>query len=297
MLVSFLEALAPVSLLVFLGFLLAKRTRWLDSEGLGLLASNLALPALIFISITEMQSPASDLFYLMVVTALCIAIGAVLVTLSCLAKGVSPRFYVSTLVNPNTGNLGIPIAYALLGPEALAPAIIISTTVMLSHFTLGTAAMSGHYQWHKLFKNAPLLALLLGAMCVALPLNLPGPLTQGLKLLSGVAIPIMLLLLGRSIADIHFGDKQQLINLSLLSIFRPVSGFLIACVVVHFADLDATSTLVLMLQMSMPVAVMSYILTVKYNGPKQQIAALTLTTLPTSLIVLWFIYQFRFSLV
>jgi len=76
-----------------------------------------------------------------------------------------------------------------------------------------------------------------------------------------------------------------------------VSGFLIACVVVHFADLDATSTLVLMLQMSMPVAVMSYILTVKFNGPKQQIAALTLTTLPTSLIVLWFIYQFRFSLV
>lgn len=297
MLITFFTALLPVLLLVLLGFFLAKRTTWLASESLGQLASNIALPALIFVSIVEMQSALLDMLNLMLITTVCLAIGAGLVALFCRLKSLSPRFYVSTLVNPNTGNLGIPIAFALLGPEALAPAVIISTTVMLSHFTLGIMAMSGVYHWRKLVTSPPLLALLAGAVCVSLSLNLPKALLTGIDMLAGLAIPIMLLLLGRSLSTIKLENKQQQVTLSLLSIFRPMSGFLIAWLVLQGFSVDLISAQVLLIQMSMPVAVMSYLLTVKYNGPSDQIAVLTLTTIPTSLFVLWFIYQYRAVLV
>ena len=296
MLTAFLSAITPVFLLAALGFFLARKTDYLEHSGLAMLSSQIALPALVFTSVTQMKVPVIEMGYLMGVTAICLAIGATLVAVLCKLLNTSPRFYLSTLVNPNTGNLGIPLVFALLGPEALASAVIISTTVTLSHWTLGTTAMSGRYDWRSLITNMPLLALLSGALVVSLELAIPTPITRTLDSISGIAIPIMVMLLGRSLARLKIDNARQVGIIAGLSIYRPVSGFLIAWLVVSLVAVETTAALSLLIQMSMPVAVMSYVLTVRYSGPVDRIAALTITSIPISLIILVIIFNFQSAL-
>jgi len=296
MFTAFLSAITPVLLLAMLGFFLARKTDYLEDTGLAMLSSQIALPALVFTSVTQMKVPVSEMGYLMGVTAICLAIGAALVAILCRFLNRSPRFYLSTLVNPNTGNLGIPLVFALLGPEALASAVIISTTVTLSHWTLGTTAMSGRYDWRSLVTNMPLLALLLSALVVSLDLTIPSPISRTLDSISGIAIPIMVMLLGRSLAHLKIEDARQIGIIAGLSFYRPISGFLIAWLVISLVNLNTTAALSLLIQMSMPVAVMSYVLTVRYAGPVNLIAALTITSIPVSLLILVMIFNFKSAL-
>jgi predicted permease len=296
MLTAFLSAITPVFLLAALGFFLARKTDYLEHSGLAMLSSQIALPALVFTSVTQMKVPVLEMGYLMGLTGICLAIGATLVAILCKLLNTSPRFYLSTLVNPNTGNLGIPLVFALLGPEALASAVIISTTVTLSHWTLGTTAMSGRYDWRSLITNMPLLALLSGALVVSLELTVPTPITRTLDSISGIAIPIMVMLLGRSLARLKIDNARQIGIIAGLSIYRPVSGFLIAWLVVSLVPVETTAALSLLIQMSMPVAVMSYVLTVRYSGPVHRIAALTITSIPISLLILVIIFNFQSAL-
>ncbi len=296
MFTAFISAITPVFLIASLGFLLARKTDYLEHPGLAMLSSQIALPALVFTSVTQMNVPVTEMGYLMVVTALCLAIGAIMVAILCKLLNTSPRFYLSTLVNPNTGNLGIPLVYALLGPEALASAVIISTTVTLSHWTLGTTAMSGQYNWRSLVTNMPLIALLSGAVVISLDLTIPTPISRTLDSISGIAIPIMVMLLGRSLARLKIEGTRQVGIIAALSIYRPVSGFLIAWFVLSLVAIDSTSALSLLIQMSMPVAVMSYVLTVRYGGPVDRIAALTITSIPVTLFILVIIFNFQSAL-
>ncbi|MEY3038319.1 MAG: hypothetical protein RL143_886 [Pseudomonadota bacterium] len=132
---------------------------------------------------------------------------------------------------------------------------------------------------------------------VFLGIELPKPAFKSLEMISGIALPIMLMLLGRSLARLKVNDASQVLQISLLSIYRPISGFLIAFLVTRFVGLNDLETLSLLIQMSMPVAVMSYILTVRYAGPADLVAALTVTSLPVMLVIVSLIYQYQDLLV
>jgi len=294
---AFFIAVFPVFCIALIGYLLTRKTDVLRHPGMPILTTQIALPALIFYSLMTKGLPVGEMLELMLVTAICVATGAAFVAFGCRLFKQSPRFYLSTLVNPNTGNFGIPMVFALLGEEALATAIVISSTITLSHFTLGITAMSGEAPWRKLFTNAPLLALVAGALLSSLEVSVPAPIMRVVELLSGVALPVLLLLLGSSLATLNLRRRSELGVLALLSLYRPLSGFLIAFAVTRFAGLDSLSSLALMLQMSMPVAVMSYILTLRYGGPSERIAALTLTSMPVSLAILAAIFAFQDLLV
>ncbi|HSG03494.1 MAG TPA: AEC family transporter [Marinobacterium sp.] len=297
MFAAFLAAVFPTFCIALIGFWLTRKTDLLRHPGMPLLTTQIALPCLIFHTLMTKGLPPTEMAQLILVTAACVVIGAILVALGCRILGQSPRFYLSTLVNPNTGNFGLPLVFALLGEEALTAAIIISSTITLSHYTLGVAAMSGEAPWRKLFTNAPLVALALGIMFSSFELSPAQPLMRVVEMLSGVALPMLLLLLGSSLASLNLRQRSELGKLALLSIYRPLSGFLIAFAVTRIAGLDSLSSLTLMLQMSMPVAVMSYILTLQYGGPSQRIAALTITSMPVSLLILGLIFAFQSWLV
>lgn len=293
MLAAFLAAIFPTFAIATLGYLITRKTDLLRHEGMPILTSQIALPALVLHSLLTKGLPLGEMAQLMLVTGCCVVIGALLVWLGCRILDKSPRFYLTSLVNPNTGNFGTPLVFALLGAEALAPTLIISVTITLSHFTLGITAMSGKFAWRKLASNTPLLALTTGALLIGFDLTLPQPVMRLLEMVGGVALPMLLLLLGSSLANLNLKGSRELRTVALLSLYRPLSGFAIAYVVTRFAGLDPLSNLALMLQMSMPVAVMSYLLTLRFGGPANRIAALTITTLPTSLAVLALIYAFR----
>ena len=297
MLAAFLAAIFPTFAIATLGYLITRKTDLLRHEGMPILTSQVALPALVLHSLLTKGLPLAEMGRLMLVTGVCLMIGAMIVWIGCKILGKSSRFYLTTLVNPNTGNFGTPVVFALLGADSLAPALIISVTITLSHFTLGITAMSGSFAWRKLASNTPLIALATGALLLGFEIQLPTPIMGLLDMLGGVALPLLLLLLGSSLANLHLKGRRELGTVAALSFYRPVSGFLIAYVVTRYAGLDPLTSLALMLQMSMPVAVMSYLLTLRFGGPSDRIAALTITSLPVSLMVLALIYAYQNALV
>jgi len=293
LLAAFFAAIFPTFAIASLGYFITRKTDLLRHEGMPILTSQIALPALVLHSLLTKGLPLGEMGRLMLITGICVAIGATIVWIACRLMGKPSRFYLTSLVNPNTGNFGTPVVFALLGADALAPALVISVTITLSHFTLGITAMSGSFNWRKLLSNTPLLALLTGALMLGFDLSFPHPIMQLLQMMGGVALPMLLLLLGSSLANLNLKGRRELGTVAALSLYRPLSGFAIAFVVTRFAGLEPLPAMALMLQMSMPVAVMSYLLTLRFKGPSDRIAALTITSLPTSLAVLALIYAFQ----
>jgi len=266
---AYLNALFPVVFCAALGWLLAKRTALLSAPGLSQLVTQIGLPALILNALLGMEAPLAEVSATAVAMLLVLVVstflGAVILKLS----GLSVRGYLSMLVNPNTGNLGIPLVFALLGQNALVHAVVISTVVQISHFTLGTWLLSGRFTLKSVLGNASIIALIVGAVWHAAQLPTPTAIISTLDLLAGMTIPVMLLLLGRSLAGI---DLRELLVIWLMPLAPIVAQ-------------------TLLLQACMPVAVISYILASHYNGPKDDIAAVTLISIPLSLLAVMALMQ------
>ncbi|MEQ5834932.1 AEC family transporter [Marinobacter sp. NFXS9] len=287
MLSAYLNALFPVVFCAVLGLILARRTTLLDSPALSQLVTLIGLPALILKAMLGMDTPiwsvSDTLIAILAVLALSAVVGAIALKLS----GLEVRGYLSMLVNPNTGNLGIPLVFSLLGDQALVHAVVVSTVVQISHFTLGVWLLSGRFSFKAIFSNASIIALLVGLVWVVTGIEAPEAVTRTLDILAGMTIPVMLLLLGRSLASINLRELGQVWRIVGLSIGRVVLGLGSALAVITVLPLEPIVAHTILIQASMPVAVISYILAAHYEGPKDDIAAVILLSMPFSLLAVF----------
>lgn len=285
MLTAFIVAILPVLLIALLGALLSKKTAYLDDPNLPRLVVNVAMPCLLLHSMLGSHIDFLGMSKL-VLGAICALLAMVVVTWLVLkATGQSPRFYLPVLVNPNTGNLGIPIAYSLLGEQGLAGAVIISSIIEISHFTLGMGMMSGTYSARKLVANPPMLALLVSAALLGLNVPIPDFLLRVFDMLGSITVPVMLLMLGRALAHMKVHEAPWF-KLTLMSVYRPLIGLLTAWGAAVLFQLSPLHTANLMIACSMPVAVLNYLFATRFNGPVNDVAGLTFLTLPTALVAL-----------
>ncbi|TYL47752.1 AEC family transporter [Marinomonas sp. IMCC 4694] len=286
-------ALTPILLIICLGFLLGKKTDYLSSPSLGALVSSVGLPALLLYSVLSMQMQVFSMLKIIVATLIVLVMVAIMSYVFLTSLTLSTRFYLPPLVNPNTGNLGIPIAYALFGNEGMAIAVVISSVVQISHFTLGVGFMSGTYRPMQLLSNGPVIALLVGALCLGFEIHLPAPIMKTLDMLSHITLPIMLMLLGNSISGLTINTRHSVSRAAMLSLFRPLVGATCASIVVYFFPLSTLEGAVLIVLSAMPVAVISYMLAMKFKGPMDEIALMILLSLPLSLCIvgsLWWLW-------
>lgn len=285
MFLAYLNALFPVLFCAVLGFGLARTTTLLDAPALSRLVTLIGLPALILSALLGMQTDVwavSDTVLAIVsVLGLSALVGAVVLKLA----GLEVRGYLSMLVNPNTGNLGIPLVYALLGESALIHAVVISTVVQISHFTLGVWLLSGAFSLRAILSNASIIALAAGLAWVATGWQAPEAMLRTVELLAGMTLPVMLLLLGKSLAGINVRELGRIGRIMGLSVLRVALGLGAALVVVTLLPLTPVVAQTLLIQASMPVAVISYILAAHYQGPKDDVAAVILVSMPLSLLV------------
>lgn len=285
MLQSLLGALTPVFLLILLGIVLSRKTDWLSNPSLGTMVSSIGVPALLLNSVLTMNMDVLAMGKLIGVTVLILALMALVTWGFLRLLGHSPRYYLPPLVNPNTGNLGIPVCYALFGNEGLAAAVVISSVVQISHFTLGVGCMSGGFAPRQILRNGPVLALIAGAILMTFNLQLPAPLMKTVQMLGGITLPIMLMMLGHSLAQLTMTDRSMLSRALLFSVWRPVAGVLVALSVVWWLPLTPVEKQTILVQHAMPMAVISYMLTVRYMGPAAEVAMMILLSMPVSLLV------------
>ncbi len=294
MIAVFVQALTPIILLAGLGILLSRKTQYLDSPQLGALVSNIGIPALLLHSILNMKMELSGMLSLVAVTIVILVLVGLASFVFLKLLGLPVRFYLPPLVNPNTGNLGTPVAYALFGAEGLTVAIVVSSVVQISHFTLGVGFMSGSYHPKQLVKNGPVLALVVGGIFTGMQLSLPEPVMNTLGMLSAITLPIMLMLLGKSLASLNINNKSQIKRVISLSLFRPLIGSGIALLVVPFFNFNNVEAATIVMLHGMSVAVISYMLATRFDGPKDEIALMIMLSLPVSLGVaggVWWWFQ------
>ncbi|MFM2480295.1 AEC family transporter [Celerinatantimonas sp. YJH-8] len=285
MFIAFISAIMPVFLIAILGAFLSQRTHYLEDPNLPRLIVNVGMPCLLLHSMLGEHLDFMGMGKLIAASALTLVamIGVSVIVIKVMRLNV--RFYLPVLVNPNTGNLGIPIAYSLLGEQGLAGAVIISSIIEISHFTLGIGLMSGSLAPKRLFANPPVLALLCGGLLLGLHVPIPDFLLQAFELLGAITVPIMLLMLGRSLAHMKVREARWG-QLMVLAIYRPAIGLGMGWTAAWLLHLSALHTANLMIACSMPVAVLNYIFATRYKGPVNAVAGLTFLTLPTAFIAL-----------
>lgn len=207
---------------------------------------------------------------------LCFAVLGVLV-LSALRMEV--RRYLPALMLPNTGNLGIPIDF-VFGQDGLVFAVAFSTLIQIAHVTVGVWLASGEVSPRALLRNPMLHALALALVMVGTGTKLPAPLLATAKLLGGVALPLMLLVLGASLAWLRVRSVGRS---SLLSLVRVGGGLAVGVGVAALLGLSRVAAGTFAIQCAMPVAVLTHMFAENYGGPSKEIAGMILVS--TGLVV------------
>jgi predicted permease len=119
--------------------------------------------------------------------------------------------------------------------------------------------------------------------------ELPQPLFRSIDLLANAAIPGMLVLLGIQLYAAPLGEGYGLIARSAL--IRLVAGPLLAWLLTALLAVGGVERSVIILQASMPTAVMSAVLATEYDAAPRLVATVifvtTVASMATLSVVLW----------
>lgn len=285
-----LKIVTPVFTLASIGFIWVKLGFEYKVEFVTRLAMTLAVPCLIFTSLmkTEIDPGAlAALSYAALATYTLIGVIAFgLIKIAALPV----RTYYAPMIFGNTGNLGLPLALFAFGQIGLGYAVVVFAIMAVLSFTFGVWLVSGGGSPLKAVKEPIVAATLLGALFMWQDWQTPAPITNTLTLIGQIAIPIMLLTLGVAVARL----KPKSLGLPVLfSLQKTVICIGAAVGVGLWLDLPPVALAVLVMQVSTPVAVTSYLLAEKYGADADAVAGLVVVstvlsvfTIPLTLVFL-----------
>lgn len=279
------EALVPLLALIVLGAILGRKTDYFEGRALSGLVSAVGIPALLLHSVLSMDLSLFEMGNLVSATVAWLVLMALVTAAVLKLLGLPVRSYLPALVHPNTGNMGVPVCFALFGPASLGFAMVISSVIQVSHFTLGIGCLSGRFSLKTMLRNGPVLALIAGAILVALNAELPSPVMKTLDMLGAITVPIMLMQLGSSVANLKLNGARDILRPLGFSLYRPLAGLAVAWLLLLAWPLDGLQAQVFLVQSAMSVAVLSYVLAVRYDGPTREIALMIPFSLVVSLVV------------
>jgi predicted permease len=197
--------------------------------------------------------------------------------------GIDLSTYLPPLIFGNTGNLGLPLAYFAFGDEGFGYALVIFAITSVFSFTFGIWIVSGGGSPTKVSKEPLVGATLLGALFLWQGWNTPTFLTNTLELVGQTAIPLMLITLGVALARL---SPRGIALPTLLSVAKVSFCVAIAWIEGRWFNLPPIAFGVLVLQVSTPVAVTSYLLAEKYGADSDSVAGLVVVSTLLAIVTL-----------
>ncbi len=291
-----LNIVAPVFIIIIVGFVLGKFYKKLDADSLVAVLVYITVPALIVTSISKSPVQLAEFFQIIAIGSLIVLIsGGLLYVILRIFKSNMHGLYLPLTIG-NTGYLGYPIALAAFGGLGLSRAIVYDVTSSIFLFSIGIFIVHSRNELKEIFKIPLIYALAAGILLNVLKISLPEIVFKPLEMIGSITIPLALIVLGHRLASI----KISHLKISLLaSLFKIVGGFLIALVVVLILKLDSDIAKVIILQAAMPSAVMSMILCHKYKRDSDVVTSIvmvsTILSVLTIPLVIYFLMNFRNS--
>jgi malonate transporter len=265
---------------------------------LGEIAFFVASPALMVITISEVELDAagSNLIASATSLAVCFAAYAVIARLRFRAR--TPELVIGALTSSyvNAGNLGLAIAAYVVGDiTVVVPTLLVQMLVVqpicLAVLDRSTGRGGGGWQRVRRLVGNPLtIAALVGVVLAITGWRLPQVVDEPLRLLAGAAIPLMLLSYGAALrlspAFGRTGHNGEVVTASVLKLaVMPVVAWLVATAL----GLEGTALLGVVITAALPTAQNIFLHATRYQTgedvARETILVTTLASLPVALLV------------
>ena len=294
--IKLFEVLFPVFFIVGVGYYIGKKDPKIDTKFITNLAANFGTPALILYAL-NIKNISFDIFFNYFWYFLLAIIGFFIVGLIILfiLKTKDIIRELPPFILPNTGNMGLPICLFAYGSEGLGVAAAISSLIILFHFTLGVFLADRKFNFEVILKSPPFYTIIISVLLLYYEIELPIFIENTSFLLMYATIFLILMSLGIALTRLKiFSFFKALVS----SIGRLILGPIIALSIIYYYDLDGFAAGVLLIQCSMPSAVLNYLVGSMYSPKKivddiaSMIVVSTLLSFITVPIVVFFALKY-----
>lgn len=291
MIAELFAILAPIFISTLIGFLWGKSGQDYPADFISKLVMNVGSPCLILGTMAKVDIDPKIMGHVALATLLTLtAIGFIsFILFRFLGWKIST--YLPAVILPNNGNMGLPLCLFAFGQLGLALALGSFMVMMLITFTFGLWIVADTGQGNKdrikmLLQEPVIYAMLISVVVLVTDTQMPKWLGNTLDLLGGIAIPLMTIALGVSLAKLQVNSWQRSFFVGCLRVF---GGLLIGWCVCELMGLQSTERSVVLLQSAMPVAVFNFMLAARFNGDTEDAAAMVVVSTLISFVSLPFL--------
>ena len=275
MLLQIFEITAPVFLLAFAGWVWARLRRPFDLEFVTRLSLTFSLPCLVFATLVEAEVDPAVFRDVALASLIAYCALAAVLWAGLRLAGLSIPVWLAPMVFGNTGNVGLPVALFAYGQEGLALAMVVFVVMAVLSFSIGVYVVAGVGRPGEAFRQPLVYASLLGAAFAVGDWDVPSWALTSLSLAGQIAIPLMLLTLGVSIARLSPRDLGLPLVLSVVKLALCAAAALGAA---ELMGIEGVARAALVLQLIVPAAVTNYLLAARYDRDPDAVAGLVVVS-------------------
>ena len=279
--IKLFEVLFPVFFVVGIGYYLGKTNPKIDTTFITSFAANIGTPAMVIYAITSTGINFEifrDYFWYYLLAIGLFALVGIFTLYLMRTKDIVREL--PPLIFPNTGNMGLPICMFAYGSKGLGVSASITSLIILCHFTLGVFLADRKFNLNVILKNPPFYAIIFSAIMLFYGIKMPVFVVNTTEWLMYVTIFLILMSLGIALTRLKvFSLSNALISSFTRMIIGPAIGFFL----IFIFDLKGFAAGVLLIQCSMPSAVLNYLVGSIYS-PKKIVDSIASTIVVSTLI-------------
>jgi malate permease and related proteins len=289
MILELFNIVAPVVVCAAVGFGWARLGLEFETPFVTALVTNIAAPCLILSTLTKLNVSPQAFGQMAGAAALALLTFMAIAAAVLRTAGLSLHSFLPAMMFGNAGNMGLPLTLFAFGQEGLALGIAFFAVNAMGNFTVGVLISSGSMSVGRLVRTPVIWAVALALVLMFTDTRPPVFIAKTLTLLGNIAIGIMLLALGVSLARLKVRSLRQTFGLAILKLGM---GFSVGLGLTYLLGLEGAARGVVILQCSMPVAVFNYLFAQRYGRAAEEVASVIVTstlisfaTLPLILLV------------
>jgi predicted permease len=284
-----LQVVAPILVVIAVGFIWARSGRKYDLEFVTSIALNIGSPCLAFSTLTNIKIHHALLGRVSLATVAALLIFGITGYLILRSSGLSINAFLPPLMFANIGNMGLPVCLFAYGEEGLALAIVIFAIILTGQFTVAIFLYSGTFSVSAIYKNPVIVSVLISFILLITGISPPQWIQKSAKLIGDITIPVMLITLGVSLSQMRVLNRLRAFSLSIV---RTGMGLGAGLLISWLFGFTGTVRGVFILQCSMPVAVFNYLLAEQYDKNPKEVAEIIIISTLLSILVLPLILQY-----
>ena len=279
--IKLFEVLFPVFFVVGIGYYLGRKNPKIDTTFITNFAANIGTPAMIIYAVTATGITFdifAKYFWYYLIAIILFSLFGILTLYILKTKDIIREL--PPLILPNTGNMGLPICLFAYGSQGLGVSAAISSLIILFHFTLGIFLADRKFNFKVIAKNPPFYAIIFSAVILFNEVELPKFIINTTEWLMYATIFLILMSLGIALTRLKVFSLNKAIVSSLT---RIIIGPIIGIILIIFFNLKGFAAGVLLIQCSMPSAVLNYLVASIYS-PKKIVDSVASTIVVSTLM-------------